>query len=38
MSAGLSPRRFLDESDSDYLRGYREGFQLVLQDVRRLES
>jgi hypothetical protein len=33
-----SPRRFIDESDSEYLRGYREGFQLVLQDVRRLES
>jgi hypothetical protein len=34
----LSPRRFIDESDSEYLRGYREGFQLVLQDVRQLES
>jgi hypothetical protein len=34
----LSPRRFIDESDSEYLRGYREGFQLVLRDVRRLES
>ena len=34
----LSPRRFIDESDSEYLRGYREGFQLVLQDVRRLDS
>jgi hypothetical protein len=34
----LSPRRFIDESDSEYLRGYRAGFQLVLQDIRRLES
>jgi hypothetical protein len=34
----LGPRRFIDESDSEYLRGYREGFQLVLRDVRRLES
>jgi hypothetical protein len=34
----LSPRRFIDESDSEYLRGYREGFQLVLKDIRRLES
>lgn len=34
----LRPRRFIDESDSEYLRGYREGFQLVLREVRRLES
>ena len=34
----LRPRRFIDEQDSDYLRGYREGFQLVLREVRRLES
>ena len=34
----LQPRRFIDEADSDYLRGYREGFQLVLQEVRQLES
>jgi hypothetical protein len=34
----LRPRRFVNEEDSDYLLGYREGFQLVLQEVRRLES
>jgi hypothetical protein len=34
----LRPRRFLDEADSGYLSGYREGFQIVLQEVRRLES
>lgn len=34
----LRPRRFIDEEDSDYLRGYREGFQLVLRKVRELES
>ena len=34
----LRPRRFLDEADSGYLSGYREGFQIVLQEVRRLEN
>jgi len=34
----LKPRRFIDEGDSEYLRGYREGFQVVLREVRRLES
>ena len=34
----LQPRRFIDEGDSEYLRGYREGFQVVLREVRRLES
>ena len=35
----LKPRRFLDEQDeNDYLRGYREGFQAVLTDIRRLET
>jgi hypothetical protein len=33
----LRPRRALDEDAPDYLRGYREGFQLVLRDLRRLE-
>jgi hypothetical protein len=33
----LRPRRFIDEADSGYLRGYREGFQIVLRDVRGLE-
>jgi hypothetical protein len=31
----LAPRPFLDEND--YLRGYREGFQAVLSDIRRIE-
>ena len=35
----LKPRRFLDEDDeNDYLRGYREGFQSVLMEIRRLET
>jgi hypothetical protein len=34
----LRPRRFIDESDSEYPRGYREDFQLVLRGVRGLES
>jgi hypothetical protein len=30
--------RLLDEEDeNDYLRGYRQGFQAVLEDIRRLE-
>lgn len=32
----LRPRRFLD--DDDYMRGYREGFQAVLSEIRRIES
>ena len=32
----LAPRRLLDESD--YLRGYREGFQAVLREIRALET
>jgi hypothetical protein len=32
----LTPRPFLDEND--YLRGYREGFQAVLNDIRRMEA
>lgn len=34
----LTPPRFLDERDSEYLRGYREGLQAILADLRRLES
>jgi hypothetical protein len=30
-------RRALDDDTPDYLRGYREGFQLVLRDLRELE-
>jgi hypothetical protein len=34
----LRSRRGLDDGDApDYMRGYREGFQLVLRDLRRLE-
>ena len=30
--------RFLDEQDeNDYLRGFRQGFQAVLEDIRRVE-
>jgi hypothetical protein len=32
----LRPRRFLE--DDDYMRGYREGFQAVLTEIRRIES
>lgn len=35
----LKPRRFLDvEDENDYLRGYREGFQSVLTEIRRIET
>jgi hypothetical protein len=34
----LRPRQALDEDAPAYLRGYREGFQLVLRDLRRLEQ
>jgi hypothetical protein len=31
--------RLLDEEDeNDYLRGYRQGFQAVLEDIRRVET
>ena len=33
----LRSRRALDEDPPDYLRGYREGFQIVLRDLRELE-
>ena len=34
----LGRRRFLAaEDENDYLRGYREGFQAVLRDIRRIE-
>ncbi|PWU24704.1 MAG: hypothetical protein C5B48_05025 [Candidatus Rokuibacteriota bacterium] len=33
----LRSRRALDEDTPDYLRGYREGFQIVLRDLRELE-
>lgn len=33
----LRSRRALDDDTPEYLRGYREGFQLVLRDLRKLE-
>lgn len=31
--------KFLDERDeNDYLRGYRQGFQAVLSEIRRIET
>lgn len=32
----LAPRRFLEEDD--YLRGYREALQAVLEEIRRVEQ
>jgi hypothetical protein len=32
----LAPRRLVDETD--YLRGYRQGFQAVLREIRRVEA
>ena len=35
----LKHPQFLDEDDeNDYLRGYREGLQLVLSEIRRIET
>ena len=35
----LGARQLLDEEDeNDYLRGYRHGFQVVLKEIRRLET
>ena len=34
----LKPRLLDEEHENDYLRGYREGFQTVLRDIRRLET
>src|SRR5437868_14192172 len=35
----LRSRKFLDERDeNDYLRGYRQGFQAVLSEIRRIET
>lgn len=35
----LKPRKFLDEDDeNDYLRGFRQGFQAVLQEIRQMET
>jgi hypothetical protein len=32
------PRRLRAEEESDYVRGYRQGLQLVLMEIRRIES
>jgi len=35
----LKPRQFLDaEDENDYLRGYRQGFQVVLMEIRAIET
>jgi hypothetical protein len=35
----LKPRSFLSERDeNDYLRGFRQGFQTVLREIRRVEG
>ena len=35
----LEHPRFLEpEDENDYLRGYRQGFQAVLEDIRRIET
>jgi hypothetical protein len=34
----LRPRLLDERYESDYLRGFRQGFQAVLSDIRRLET
>jgi hypothetical protein len=34
----LEPRLLEQRHENDYLRGYREGFQAVLGEIRRLET
>jgi hypothetical protein len=34
----LKPRLLDVEHENDYLRGYREGFQAVLKEIRRIET
>ncbi len=34
----LKPRLLEEEFENDYLRGYRQGFQAVLRDIRRIET
>ncbi len=34
----LRPRLLEEENENEYLRGFREGFQAVLSDIRRLET
>jgi hypothetical protein len=33
----LRSRQLDEEDENDYLRGYRQGFQAVLEDIRRVE-
>jgi hypothetical protein len=33
----LKPRLLDEQHENDYLRGYREGFQAVLKEIRRIE-
>ena len=34
----LKPRLLEERHENDYLRGYREGFQVVLHEIRRIET
>jgi hypothetical protein len=34
----LKPRLLDEENENEYLRGFRQGFQAVLSDIRRLET
>lgn len=34
----LKPRLLDERHENDYLRGFREGFQVVLTEIRRLET
>jgi hypothetical protein len=34
----LRPRLLDEEDENDYLRGFRQGFQLVLSEIRKLET
>jgi hypothetical protein len=34
----LKPRLLDQQHENDYLRGYREGFQTVLNEIRRVET
>jgi hypothetical protein len=34
----LRPRLLDEQDENDYLRGYRQGFQAVLAEIRRLET
>jgi hypothetical protein len=34
----LKPRLLDEQDENDYLRGYRQGFQSVLNEIRRIET